>query len=398
MERLIQFSTKLINSVSLDFKRYLSEKINWENRLIVMPGARGTGKTTLVLQHIREKFSANYEQVMYASVDDLFFTRNNLLEFAEEFTKRGGKYLFLDEIHKYENWSQEVKNIYDYFPELKLVLTGSSALKIYQGNADLSRRAITYVMKGLSFREFIELEHNIKFPVLTLEELIENATGIVPEIVDKIKPVKLFEEYVRYGFYPFFTEGTDEFHDRLKRVINQVIESDLPAIEKIDFSAVQSLKKLLALLAEMAPFKPNISKLSTQVGVSRETLIKYLRLLANADLLLLLDSAVSGISRMNKPEKVYLNNANLMHAISQGLINQGTVRETTFFSFLEPVYNIRYSGQGDFLVDEKYTFEVGGKNKKSKQIKDITNSFIAADNVEYAHGNKIPLWLFGFLY
>jgi predicted AAA+ superfamily ATPase len=398
MEKLFQYSASRINSVDTSFKRYLWNKINWDNRLIAITGARGVGKTTLLLQYIRENLNAAPDEVIYVNLDDLYFSKNGLVDFAGEFVKRGGKYLFLDEVHKYKNWSQEIKNCYDYFPGLKMVVTGSSALDIYRGKADLSRRAILYKLNGLSFREFIELKYNIHFPVFELADLLNNASNKIPPILEKIKPVKLFEEYLQTGYYPFFREGETEFQTRLKQTVNHLLDSDLPSVENINFNAVHFLRKLISILAEIVPYKPNIVKLSQQVGVSRETLMRYLYLLGNADLLILLQSTKRGISKMNKPEKIYLNNPNLVHALADNQTNQGTLRETFFINQLQVLHSICGSDKGDFIVDNRYTFEIGGKNKNRKQISGIKNAWIAADNIEYAQQNKIPLWLFGFLY
>jgi len=291
-----------------------------------------------------------------------------------------------------------VKNIYDYFPGLKLVITGSSALDIYKGNADLSRRAIIYKMQGLSFREYIELKFNIHFPVIDLDTILNNANDFIPGILEKIKPIKLFAEYLQMGYYPFFAEDEQNFLSRLRQTVNQVLESDLPSIERIDYTAVYNLKKLLSIIAELVPYKPNILKLSKQVSVSRESLLKYLYLLSNADLLNILQKDTYGISKMNKPEKIFLNNPNLIFSLSDTQVNTGALRETFFYSQLHENHTILYADKGDFLVDNKYIVEVGGKNKSYDQIQGLDNAFIAAGNIEFAHQNKIPLWLFGFLY
>lgn len=398
MEKLIQFSASRINLVDTSFKRYLWNEINWDNRLIAITGARGIGKTTLLLQYIRENLNEKPDEVIYVNMDDLYFSKNSLVDFADVFVKKGGKYLFLDEVHKYKSWSQELKNVYDYFPGLKIVVTGSSALDIHKGSADLSRRAILYKMQGLSFREFIGLKYNLHFPVLELNDILNNASKRIPDILARIKPIKLFSEYLQYGYYPFFTEGESEFQIRLKQTVNHLLDSDLPSVEKIDFNAVHYLRKLISILAEIVPYKPNIVKLSQQVGVSRETLVRYLYLLEKADLLILLRTSTSGISKMNKPEKIYLNNPNLVYTLADAQSNQGTLRETYFLNQLQVHHSANWSDKGDFLVDGKYTFEIGGKNKTRKQILGIENAWIAADNIEYAEHNKIPLWLFGFLY
>lgn len=398
MDKLFQYSAARINSVSLNFKRYLWEKISWNNKLIAITGARGIGKTTLLLQHIRENLTDDPHGVIYTSLDDLYFSKNTLVDFTDGFVKRGGNWLFFDEIHKYPNWSQEIKNIYDYFGELKVVITGSSALDIYRGTADLSRRAVLYKMRGLSFREFIRLKYNLYFPVITLENALHDPSPAITEILQKIKPIRLFEEYLQKGYYPFFMDDEQTFYERLKQTVNHVLESDLPSVEKIDFNAVHHLRILLSVISQIVPFKPNIVRLSSQVGVSRETLMKYLNLLDRADLLMLLPSGTRGISRMNKPEKVYLNNPNLMFALTDAQVNAGTIRETFLCNQLKEGHSVSYTEKGDFRVDNKYVIEVGGKHKTSKQISGIEDAFIAADDIEFAYQNKIPLWLFGFLY
>jgi hypothetical protein len=271
-------------------------------------------------------------------------------------------------------------------------------LDIYRGKADLSRRAILYRLHGLSFREFIELKYNLHFPVLELNDLLNNASKLILPILEKIKPLKLFEEYLQIGYYPFFKEGEAEFQIRLKQTVNHLLDSDLPSVEKIDFNAVHYLRKLIAILAEIVPYKPNIVNLSQQVGVSRETLLRYLYLLEKADLLMLLQTSTHGISKMNKPEKIYLNNPNLVNSLADNQSNQGTLRETFFLNQLQVLHTVNGSEKSDFLVDDKYTFEIGGKNKTRKQITGVENAYVAADNIEYAQQNKIPLWLFGFLY
>ena len=398
MEQLIKFSISRINATDVSFKRYLMHEINWKDRLIAITGARGVGKTTLLLQYINEKHTGKLDQVLYANLDDLYFTKNTIVDLTEDFVNHGGKYLFLDEVHKYPNWSQETKNIYDYFPELKIVITGSSALDIYRGEADLSRRAVSYKMTGMSFREFIGLRYDIDFPVLKLEDILKNAINYTSDISKKIKPIKLFEEYLRFGYFPYYFEDELNYYLRIKQTVNQILESDLISVVKIDYNAVNNLRKLLSVITEIAPFKPNILKLSKQIEISRETLVKYLYLLSKADLLMLLQKDTFGISKMNKPEKVFLNNPNYIYALSERNIDVGTLRETFFYNQLKEKHKVFYSDKSDFLVDNKYTFEIGGKNKKQKQISGIEKGYIAADNIEHGTGNRIPLWLFGFLY
>jgi len=397
MKVLTQHFQARLNPISLDFKRYLYQQINWNNRLIAIIGARGVGKTTLLLQHIKENHN-DLTEVMYISLDNLYFVKNNLSDFADEFVKLGGKYLFIDEVHKYPNWAIEIKNIYDNNPSLFIVITGSSALDIHKGKGDLSRRIVIYRMNGLSFREFISLKYKIDFNSYSLEEITENAIPIAQEINSKIKPIKLFQEYIRTGYYPFFIEQEDHYYERIEQAIGEVLETDLPALEPIDFTAVYNIKKLLVIIAEIVPFKPNISKLSQQIGINRDTLVKYLYWLQRADLLLLLTSDTYGIAKMNKPEKVYLNNPNLIFALNENNANPGTIRETFFYNQINVKHKIAYPKKADFMVDNKYIFEIGGKNKTQKQIAGLENAFIVADNIEYAYKNTIPVWMFGFLY
>lgn len=398
MDKLIQQFQVRLKSTDLTFRRYLRNEINWNNRLIGITGARGVGKTTLILQHIKERFKTNIENVLYVSLDNLYFSKTTLSDFADEFVKQDGKYLFLDEVHKYPNWSVEIKNIYDNYPELSIVFTGSSALDILKGKADLSRRIITYRMNGLSFREFLEFKYRFGFSTYSLKEVTGNAVAISKEINSVIKPIKYFGEYLKTGYYPYFIEDEKNYYQRIEQTINQIIETDLLTIEHIDFTTINNLRKLLMVIAEIVPFKPNIVKLSKQLGINRDTLVKYLHWLDRADLLLLLETETYGISKLNKPEKIYLNNPNLVYALTQSIPNTGTLRETFFYNQLNVKHNVRYTDIGDFLIDNSLVFEIGGKSKTNKQIAGIENGFIAADNIEYPYKNTLPVWMFGFLY
>jgi len=397
MKTLSQYFQARLNTTHYTFKRYLHHQINWNNRLIAIIGARGVGKTTLLLQHIKEKHS-DLSDVMYVSLDNLYFLKNTLSEFSDEFVKLGGKYLFIDEVHKYPNWAIEIKNIYDNNPSLNIVITGSSAIDIHKGKGDLSRRIVIYKMNGLSFREFIFLKYKIDFSTYSLEDITKNAISIAQEINSKIKPIKLFQEYLKIGYYPFFTEQGDQYYERLEQAVNEILETDLLALETIDYTAIHKIKKLLIIIADIVPFKPNISKLSQQIGINRDTLVKYLYWLQRADLLLLLSSNTYGIARMNKPDKVYLNNSNLIFALSENTANVGTIRETFFYNQMNVKHKITYPKKADFMIDNKYIFEIGGKSKNQKQIVGMENAFIVADNIEYAYNNTIPVWMFGFLY
>jgi len=396
MERLQTWFYKNINNTDTTFKRYLWDIINWNSRLIIIYGARGVGKTTLMLQYIKEKRPID-EQTVYVSLDDIYFINHTLLYFTEEFTKRGGKYLFLDEVQKYRNWSTEIKALHDNFPDLKIVLSGSSAIELLKSEGDLSRRALYYQLNGLSFREYLNFQHNLDYGVIKLKDIVEQALPQSLRVNEKIKPIKEFEKYVAAGYYPFFTEDITTYHKRIAQVINMVLDVDIPNSFAIDTRAVYSLKKLLAEIVEMVPFKPNIKKLSDKIGVSRDSLLKYLQLLEKADVINMVYSQTKGISALNKPEKIYLNNPNLAYSLNSN-VNIGSLREAFFVNQLKLSHKIRYSEIGDFVIDDDYVFEIGGRNKTNKQIAGIKNSWVVADNIEIAVDNKIPLWLMGFNY
>ncbi len=396
MERLKKLSNEAVRRTPTTFKRYLHNQINWNRQLIGISGARGSGKTVMLLQYL--KSLPNTENGLYVSLDDIFFTENKLVYFAEGFVKYGGTYLMLDEVHKYPNWSQELKNIYDSIPDLKVIFTSSSALEIHKGSHDLSRRAIMHNLPGLSFREFIELKYEIKLPVLTLDEILHNNDRIISSILNEIKPIPLFKEYLKEGYYPFFLNTKSDYLKQLNNTINLVIESDLPAIHNIDFSSIIKIKNLLYVISQIVPFKPNIEKLSRQTNTTRETLLKYLYYLDKAQVVQWLGSDSFGINYLNKPEKLYLGNSNIAYALAENNIDIGNIRETFFLNQLSIKHKVTYPKVGDFMIDDKYLFEVGGKSKTQKQIAGIENSFIAADDIEYGFKNKIPLWLFGFMY
>ena len=397
MERIIEKSINKINRVSFKFKRYLFDEIDWNNRMIGIKGARGTGKTTLMLQRLKGNFH-NRKNAVYISLDDIYFSANRLIDFADYFVKNGGEALFIDEVHKYQGWSKELKNIYDDYPELSIVFTSSSALEIYKGESDLSRRAIIYNLNELSLREYIALVHNILISKVTLSDIISKHIEISGEINKVIKPIALFNEYNRFGAYPFIAEGKTKYYERLETIVNMIIENDLQSIVKIEYQTIVKIKKLLYIIAGIVPFKPNIAELSRKIGTSRDLLSKYLDLLETAELIQQLHSDNKSSSYLAKPEKIYLNNTTLMHALNEDNANPGTIRETFFMNQLSCKHELSDSKTGDFLVDNKYVFEVGGQNKTRKQVQEIGNAFIAADNIEYGFNNKIPLWLFGFLY
>lgn len=396
MERLQQLSNNALLRVPADFHRFLYGEIDWQSRMIGISGARGSGKTVLLLQHYKEVYQD--VKALYVSLDDVYFSENKLIYFAEHFSKKGGQLLLLDEVHRYPNWSQELKNIYDSLPDLKIVFTSSSALDIYHGSHDLSRRALVYHLPGLSFREFLEFEYGIKMPVQTLQQLIYQSSSFCMDINKQIKPLALFGEYLKAGYYPFFKEMGTSYLKQLSNTVNLVIEVDLPAIHHIDFNSSIKIKKMLSVLSRIVPYKPNIEQLSRQVGVSRDTLLKHLYYLDKAQIVKWLGRDSFGINYLNKPDKLYLNNPNLAFALGSTQPDIGNLRETFFLNQVSVKHTVTYPDKGDFLVDDTFLFEVGGKSKTQKQIAGIENAFIVGDDMEYAVGNKIPLWLFGFLY
>ncbi len=366
IERLRRLSEGRIKNASLKFHRFLMEEIDWGQRLIGISGARGTGKTTLILQYL--KISKHEpETVIFVSMDDICFVSMGLFEFAEQFFLEGGKYLFLDEVHKYPQWSHDLKQIYDNFPRLKIVFTSSSALEIYKGSHDLSRRLALYHLPGLSMREYLEFSYGYKLKTYSLNEILSDASGITSQFPGDIRPVKLLKEYLNAGYYPYFMEGHSFYHERLRQTVNSVLEADLPAIFNIDFQSVLKLKKLLAVISSVVPYKPNISKLAEQVGVTRDTLLRHLYYLDKGRIISLLARDLSGINYLSKPEKIYLENTNLMYALTGDEPDTGNLRETFFFNQVSVKHNVTYSQKGDFTIDNKYVFEIGGKGKSMKQ-------------------------------
>lgn len=396
MEGLIlEYQTKL-SRVTSEFTRYLFHSIDLNNQLIAIKGARGVGKTTLLMQIAREKL--NSETTLYVSLDHIYFYENKLYDLAKQFEQFGGTHLLLDEVHKYPNWAREIKLIYDNFPNLSVIFTSSSMLEIYKSESDLSRRAISYDLKELSFREFIEFETGNKFPVYSISDLLKNHNGIAQDILSKIKPLPLFEKYLKIGAYPYYKENEERFNQKLLNTINLIIEIDINAVENINYETIVKLKKLLITVATSVPFTPNISKLSQLVGLSRNSLVSALKMLEKAGLVNELFKPTTGIGVLTKPEKLYLNNSNLLYALAKNNTNVGNVRETFVINQLKGLYPIHLPEKGDLLIDKKITLEIGGKNKTKKQISTIKNAFVAKDQIEIGFGNTIPVWLMGFVY
>lgn len=398
MEKLTELFRKKMTGPLPVFERELERKINWNARLISVRGSRGTGKTTLFLQHIKKTFSNNLNKVLYVNLDNIYFSNNTLVELAEKFASRGGTHLFIDEVHKYENWSKEIKNLYDDFPELHIAFTGSSLLEILNGRADLSRRTLVYELTGLSFREYLSLIKAHDFPIFTLEEILKNNEQISAEIASKIKPFEFFDDYLSFGYYPYFLEGKDDYFNRLNETLNMILEVELPMLRGLEIAYIPRIKKLLAVIGESAPFIPNITQLAAKIGISRQTLLIYLKYLEDAKLINQLYKKSRGLSVLEKPEKILMENTNLIELFNGENANTGSRRETFVLNQLLHSHKVDFSEESDFFVDSKYTFEVGGKNKKRKQIQEIPDSYIIADDIEFGTDRRIPIWLLGFMY
>lgn len=395
MEKIIIKSTRKIHDVSQTFKRYLYDEINLNNRQISLLGSRGVGKTTLLLQ-----IAAKHPEIssLYVALDDLFFTENTLYSLAEAFEKQGGKLLLLDEVHKYPNWSRELKLIYDDFPGLNIIFSSSSILNIYKGESDLSRRTISYTLKEMSFREYLQFQHDIKLPKFSLQNILSNHESISYELVGKFKPLKFFSEYLKYGSFPFYRENEIEYYQQIRNIINLIIELDLLSVKAFDYSSIAKLKRLLYVLSVNVPFTPNISKLSEKVGLTRNAAIEALDLLKRAELIQMLYKKTRSISALNKPDKIWLHNTNYIYALSEGKPEIGNLRESFFLSQLSHLHQLTLPEKGDFLIDDKYIFEIGGKSKTQKQIAGLDNAFIVKDDIETGIKNSIPLWMFGLMY
>ncbi len=388
MEQLNVIYRELIDKTSLIFKRYLLEDIGWNARLIAITGSRGVGKTTLMLQKI--KFDNKLEKSLYISADNIYFSSHTLFDLAGYFYKYGGRYLYIDEVHKYKNWSQEIKNMYDSFPDLQVVLSGSSILDIYKGFGDLSRRVVPYYLKGMSFREYLVFETGKPFDKYSLDDILSHKVSINLQT-----PLLHFKKYLKEGYYPFHKE--DDFRIRLTGAINAVLEIDIPKYLELKVSTIDKLKHLLQIIAESVPFKPNHSKIADLIGVSRNLMSDYFSYLEKAGLILQLQNDTKGVRRLGKVNKVYLNNTNIASMLSGNNANIGNIRETFFFNQLHHNFNVFSSDSGDFKVND-IIFEVGGKSKGKKQIAEITDAYLVKDDIEYGYGNTIPLWHFGLTY
>ena len=389
MEALQSTFSKLLKETSTSFHRYMYNRINWNARMIGLMGPRGIGKTTLVLQYIKEELPR--KESLYVQAEDFYFANHRLIDLADRFAKIGGKYLIIDEIHKYKDWSRELKLIYDYHSELHIVFTGSSVLDIAKGAYDLSRRALVYEMQGLSYREYLELFHGIHLPVCTLQQLLQQKV----EIPNDFLPLQYFGDYLQRGYYPFADRDINRY---IQQVVNATIDTDIPQYADLTVSTARKLKRLLAIIAQSAPFKPNMSQIGGQLEISRNNVADLCAYLEKTGLVGQLRTSTGGIQGLGKVDKIYLDNPNLIYTLGAPNIEIGTVRETFFYNQTHALFSVTASPISDFLIDGQYTFEVGGKKKRQSQLQNLSDGYVVKDDIVSGYGNIIPLWAFGMLY
>ena len=397
LDEILRIYNRRLQGTPEGFKRYLIDKIDWRDNLIAIKGAKGTGKTTMLLQHIKESFT-DKDKALYLSLDNLWFETHSINDLIEYHYTHGGTHLFLDEVHYFPNWKTLIKNLNDDYPGLHVVYTGSSMLKIDSGVADLSRRQLPYTLHGMSFREYLLYEGLAEIEPITLDFLLSNHRQIAEDILSNgMKILPLFGDYLRHGYYPFYKSVYSGFEIRLQQVVNHVLENDYPIIEGVEQSTIRKTKKMFMILAEQVPQTPNMSNLYNELETDRNQGLKMLYALEKAGLLALLSDKPKQIDKLSRPEKIFMDNSNLMYAYATNP-NIGTVRETFFLSQLAVDHSVTYPAKGDFLVDGKYLFEVGGRKKSFEQINDVADSYLAVDDTEIGHHNRIPLWMFGLLY
>lgn len=387
-DSLFAYMNEMLRNVGMSFKRYMYDRIDWNNRLVGIIGPRGVGKSTMILQYL----SSNKDRGMhlYVSADHMYFSSHTLVSLADDFVKEGGTNLYIDEVHKYKGWSKELKQIHDVHPELHTVFTGSSVLDIQKGEADLSRRALMYEMQGLSFREYLKLFHNIETKVFGLHDVLSHKVEIPLQ-----HPLPLFREYLKTGYYPFAMEGGFEL--RMEQVISQTVEYDIPQYADMKASTARKLKQMLSIISRLAPFKPNMENLASEIGVSKNNVPDYLVYLEKAGMIGQLRDNTGGLRGLGKVEKVYIDNPSLMTVLAGGKPDTGNIRETFFYNQMRVANDVVSSKESDFKID-KYTFEIGGRKKGKKQIENVEHGIIVKDDIEFGHGITLPLWQFGFGY
>lgn len=398
MEQLINKCSRKLQLTQTDYVRSMMDTIGWGKRLIALRGAKGVGKTTLMLQYLK-MHHCDLRTSLYVSVDDAYFVQHSLVDFVAQFYNYGGKLLMLDEVHKYPGWSRELKNIYDDYPDLSVVVSASSLLNLMAGDADLSRRCVHYDIFGLSFREYMLLVHHIDLPTVALEDILNNSLSVCQAVTAKCHPLAYFDQYLSNGYYPFVLESSDDYLMKVENIVHYMLNVELPQLRGVEVAQVRKLLSLLAVLSSNVPLQVDITKLSAMIEVSRQTLLGYLQHLSEAKLLNLLYSDETSVKKLQKPDKIYLENPNLMEALTLDTVNLGTRREAFLLGQLRAAkHRVEYTTNGDFLVDGKWAIEVGGASKDGKQIANLPNAILAADGIELSYGNKLPLWLFGLLY
>ncbi len=399
MDTLLKKHDRLWEITPLEIVRQWAYSINWDARLMAIRGPKGVGKSTMMLQYIKQHYAYLDRQALYVSCDDAYFATHSLLDMAEKFYLTGGKHLFIDEIHKYENWSREIKEIYDSYPTMKMVISGSSLLSLTAGDADLSRRCINHDIQGLSFREFLHFYKGIEMPIYPLEDVLTNPASLIQEMNSKGRPVALFQEYLRNGYYPYYLDNETDYYLAIQQVVNHTIDDELTKICKVDVGNTRKIKALMTMLCASEPYQLDISKLSVQSGLKRETVVAYLNYMDKAKLLHLLYCDLVNAKRMQKPDKIYIDNSNMLYAWATTPVRIGTARETFVVNQLSAKHQVEFGKKkGDFKIDGIYTIEVGGEDKDFRQIANLPNSYVLADNIETAIGHKLPIWVVGFLY
>lgn len=398
METLFKKHRMLISQVSMDIVREITHAISWEKPLVAIRGSRGVGKTTLMRQYIRAHYGTTAGDALYCVMDSMYFTNHSLIDLSERFHQMGGKHLFLDEIHKYQNWSREVKEIIDLYPDMKITFTGSSLIQILNADADLSRRVLAYTMEGLSFREYMHFYHNIEIPVYSLETILANPDKVCDEVNSLCRPLKMFEEYIRVGYYPFYDGDEVEYYSRIENIVSFIIDQEMVQFCGLDSAYTRKLKAMLMFLSTNIPYEVNIAKLASYLELNKNTVLNYLSNMQKAELLHLLYSDNKSVTKMQKPDKIYLHNTNMLCALSVD-VKIGTLRECFAVNQLAVKHTVEYgNAQGDFRVDGRWTFEAGGQDKSFDQIADLPDSYVLADAMEYPIGKKLPLWMVGLIY
>ena len=403
MDSLFRKSDRLLANTQTEIIRDKMNEIHWNAQLVTIMGAKGVGKSTLIKQYLKQNYRLGDHRILYCSADTVDFSMRTLVGLAEEFSIHGGELLAIDEIHKYKSgttdWSREIKEIHELYPDLKLIVSGSSLLRLREGDADLSRRAVKYTMPGLSFRESLRFYHGLEFKRWALDDILAHPYDLWQEVSSKCKPVVLFKEYLEKGYYPFLLEGEGEYYTKIEQVVNYIIEAELPQICKVDVANVRKLQALIALICSEVPFELNANKIAAAIEIGRDTVVEYLKYLGDAKVLNLLYSDKKKIGKLSKPDKVYLENPNILYALTPTKAEIGTLRETFAICSLSESHSVEYGkAQGDFKVDGKYTFEIGGRSKGFSQIAGVENSYIFADDWDMPDGAKLPLWMLGFLY